>query len=138
MINIPFLVIRNLHTNHLEQLPENISPKRADDIMQSIHSQIEHQKQILHSKRAYLENAKKQNEFLENVQKDYKKYHDFIVNEKQQQMNAMTMLKSYLDDLIINGNLTNTDIAHAKLQHNKLMGEVDKIKTDLDELIITK
>ena len=134
-MKIPFLIIKNMRNNNLEQLPENIDSNSVNDMLNSIHAQIENQKRILLRKREYLKKTQKHNEFLEQVQKDYTKYHNFIANQKQEEMNAMTMLKSYLDDLIINGNLTNTDIEHAKIQQRKLVGEVELIKNDLDKLI---
>jgi hypothetical protein len=72
---------------------------------------------------------------LENVRNDYKKYHDFILKQKQDQMKSMQFLNQYIDDLMVSGKLTENDIVNSKKEKQEIMGELDKIKKDLDGLI---
>ena len=47
----------------------------------------------------------------------------------------MGLLKKYVDDLIVTGKMTDTDLQNAKQDQQELMGEVGKIKKGLDEII---
>ena len=50
----------------------------------------------------------------------------------------MHMLKSYLDDMIINGDLTKSDIDRAKKEQETILSEVGRVKKDLDTFIHTR
>ena len=118
----------------VEQL-EDPSTEEKDTYLRNIEQQIANKKNMLLKKRRELDEAKKDNEHLEGVRKDYEKYRQYIAKTKQQELNAMMMLKSYIDDLVVNGHLTNTDLDNAKLEHARILKETDKIKKDLDEMI---
>ena len=146
-MNIPLLIAKmniptyeNQKHHRIEGQNHNkkqivINLEQKDIYFNNIQAQIEQKKHMLLNKRKELEKFKKENEYLEGVRNDYTKYHDYIIQEKQNQMNAMTMLKSYIDDLIINGKLTNTDIDNAKNEQQHILNEVNKIKKDLDNLV---
>jgi len=90
------------------------------------------------SKRRFLDETKKDNEYLEGVRKDYEKYRQYIARSKKQELDAMIMLKSYVDDIILNGNLINDDLNNAKLEKARIMKEINKIKQTLDEIVALK
>ena len=117
---------------------DNFSMSQKDIFLQNIEHQINQKRVMLLKKRKQLDNARKKNEYLEGVRKDYEKYHEYIANNKRQEMNAMFMLKSYIDDLVINGNLTNTDLNSAKMEQQRILKETQTIKDDLDKIISTK
>jgi len=114
---------------------EDASTEEKDAYLRNIEQQIANKKRMLLKKRKELDEAKKDNEHLEGVRQDYEKYRQYIAKTKQQELNAMMMLKSYIDDLVVNGHLTNTDLDNAKLEHARILKETDKIKKDLDEMI---
>ena len=106
-----------------------------DIYLTQIEEQIKVKRNLLLNKRKRLEKEVKQNIFLEGVKKDYQKYHDFIVTQKREQHKSMELLKNYIDDLIISGNLTEHDIKNTKREQHEILHEMNKIKKDLDELI---
>lgn len=114
---------------------EDPSTEEKDTYLRNIEQQIANKKSMLLKKRRELDEAKKDNEHLEGVRQDYEKYRQYIAKTKQQELNAMMMLKSYIDDLVINGHLTTTDLNNAKLEHARILKETEKIKKDLDEMI---
>ena len=59
----------------------------------------------------------------------------YIVGQKRDQIKAMNLLKTYVDDLIVTGKMTDADFQNAKQDQQHLMGEVGKIKKGLDEII---
>jgi hypothetical protein len=98
--------------NHLSEQLKN-DPGLADR-MNQIEQQIKMKRQLLLEKRKYLEENVKENNFLENVRNDYKKYHNFILKQKQDQIKSMQFLNQYIDDLMISGKLTEHDIVNSK------------------------
>ena len=79
----------------------------------------------------------KKNEFLENIKNDYQKYYNVILKQKQDQMKAMELLHQYIDDIKVSGKLTDQDMINTKKEQNTILGEMDRIKKDLDGLIKT-
>ena len=114
---------------------ENMSLGEKDALLRNVEAQIEARRAMLLKKRRHLESASKENEFLNVVRDDYQKYYDYIIGQKQDQMKAMGLLKKYVDDLIVTGKMTDTDLQNAKQDQQELMGEVGKIKKGLDEII---
>ena len=50
-------------------------------------------------------------------------------------MMALQVLNEYIDDLKVNGQLTKQNIYDAKMEQQKILGELDEIKKYLDDLI---
>lgn len=118
-----------------DQVAMNYSMDQKDQFLRNLEDQINQKKQIMFSKRRFLDETKKDNEYLEGVRKDYEKYRQYIANSKRQELDAMIMLKSYIDDIILNGNLINADLDNAKLEKVRIMKEINKIKRVLDEIV---
>ena len=69
------------------------------------------------------------------MKEDYNNYYQYIVQEKQQQYDALMLLKEYMNDLIKTENLVDEQLRNAKHDHKDIVGEIDKVKAELDELI---
>jgi hypothetical protein len=82
-----------------------------------------------------LDKKKKVNHFLESVKEDYAKYHTYILKEKQQQYNAFLLLNEYIDDLAKTDKLVQNQLRTAKYDQREIIGEINKIKGELDEII---
>jgi hypothetical protein len=102
-----------------------------------IEAQVESKRKMLLEKQKVLQQTAKENEYLEMVRNDYKKYYDHIVKQKEDQMNAMNFLNQYVDDIIVKGELTDADLENAKMEQDELLREMDDIKRSLDEIIGT-
>lgn len=103
-----------------------------------IEAQVESKRKMLLEKQKALQQTAKENEYLEMVRNDYKKYYDHIVKQKEDQMNAMNFLNQYVDDIIVKGELTDADLENAKMEQDELLREMDDIKRSLDEIIGTQ
>jgi hypothetical protein len=121
-----------------DQFAMDYSMDQKDQFLRNLEDQINKKKQIMFSKRRFLDETKKDNEYLEGVRKDYEKYRKYIAHSKKQELDAMIMLKSYVDDIILNGNLINADLNNAKLEKARIMKEINKIKQTLDEIVALK
>ena len=118
-----------------DQFAMDYSMDQKDQFLRNLEDQINQKKQIMFSKGRFLDETKKDNEYLEGVRKDYEKYRQYIARSKKQELDAMLMLKSYVDDIILNGNLINADLDNAKLEKARIMKEINKIKRTLDEIV---
>lgn len=97
----------------------------------------EKRKMLLEKQKA-LQQTAKENEYLEIVRNDYKKYYDHIVKQKEDQINAMNYLNDYIKEIIVNGKLTDADLENAKMEQDELIQEMGLIKSKLDEIIDTQ
>ena len=100
-----------------------------------IEKEIKHKKGLLVKKKKELEKKHKLNHYLIDVKEDYNKYYDYIVGEKQQQYNALVLLKEYMSDLVKTENLVDEQLRTAKYDQKYIIEEIDKVKAELDELI---
>jgi len=96
---------------------------------------IEAKRNLLFQKQKKLRFISKQNRFLEEVQKDYSKYYGYILKQKNDQIQALGLLDSYINDLTKSGNLTRHNIEDAKEEQIKILNEIKLIKEGLDSII---
>jgi hypothetical protein len=106
-----------------------------DSYLLQIQSEIKNKKILLINKKKNLEKKEKLNDFLSDVKNDYNKYYDFILKEKQQQYDALNLLKEYMEDLVHTDNLVDEQLRTAKHEQKEIMSEIDKVKSELDELV---
>jgi len=100
----------------------------------TIQALIEAKKSMLLNKQKKLQKITKQNEFLEVVKNDYSKYYNYITQQKQEQIQALNLLKNYIDKLTKSGNLTKHNIEDAKSEQEKILKEVNHIKKNVDSI----
>ena len=108
--------------------------KRDLQILQ-LEKEIKNRKQLLFNKKKELEENHKINHYLEGVKKDYNKFYDFTIKEKQEQYDALMLLKQYLNDLISSETLSKEELRSVKHEQNDIIKEINKIKTELDDLL---
>ena len=96
---------------------------------------MDEKRKMLLEKQKTLQQTAKENEYLEMVRNDYRKYYNHIVKQKEDQINAMNYLKQYIDEIIVDGKLTDTDLENAKMEQDELIQEMGNIKGKLDEII---
>jgi len=112
-----------------------LSLPQQDSYLVEIERQIAAKRQFLLQRRQQLQEASKENRFLNAVKEDYQKYHQYILKQKEDQIRAMQTLDQYLNDLMVTGNLTEQDMAKTKHDQHEILHEIGKIKKGLDELI---
>jgi hypothetical protein len=108
---------------------------KRDTYLTQIYSEIKNKKALLIKKKHELDNKTKMNQFLSEVKDDYDKYHQYIVTEKQQQYNALLLLKEYMSDLMATENMVDRQMRSAKYDEKTIMTEIDKVKQELDEIM---
>ncbi len=112
-----------------------ISLAEKDSQLSQIQAEIINKKKLLVKKKKDLDKKKQLNEYLSGVKDDYSKYYDVILHEKQQQYNALNLLKEYISDLMKTENLVDDQLRIAKHDQKYIINEIDKVKVELDEII---
>jgi len=100
-----------------------------------IEQEIKNKKNLLIKKKKDLDKKQNLNNYLDSVKEDYSKYYQFIVQEKQQQYDSLMLLKEYMNDLIKTEHLVDDQLRTAKHDQKDILGEIDKVKAELDELV---
>ena len=105
-------------------------------------SKLEHIEKVIESKRRYLLEKRKNfneltktNHYLTEVKDDYQRYYDYIVQEKQNQIKALSILDTYISDLARSGELTKQNINDTKYEQKRILNEIENIKNNLNTLI---
>ena len=107
---------------------------RDDDIIR-LDELIRKKEEMLMNKKRELMMISHDNCFLQGVQNDYNKYYNYISREKQKQIEALTYLNDYINNLIVSNGLTDHDIMDAKMEQNKILNEIEKIKMNINKLM---
>jgi hypothetical protein len=121
----------------MQNIELELTLPEQDIYLVEIEKQIAQKRNFLLQRSKQLEESAKENMFLNNVKEDYHKYHQFILKQKQHQIRAMQMLDQYLNDLMISGKMTQRDVLQSKKDQQEILSEIDKIKQDLDGIILS-
>jgi len=111
-----------------------LSLGERDFYVKKLEEEIKNKKNTLINEAKEIENIKKGNKLLEGVQTKYKEYYDVAINEKQQQYDAMMLLKTYLDEVIKKEKMTKHQLKNAKSDRRGIILEMEKITNDLKEI----
>ena len=113
----------------------NIDLASRDMLLSQIETQINAKKQLLIDNQKQLKKISNENTFLKDILIDYYKYHNFIIQQKREQMQALELLNQYIKDLTTSGQLSQNNIKDARVEQRNILREMDYIKRDLDRLI---
>jgi len=115
-----------------------LSLAERDLYLVHIDSLIDEKRRMLLEKQKTLQQTAKENEYLEMVRNDYRKYYNHIVKQKEDQINAMNYLNEYIKEIMVKGKLTDADLENAKMEQDELIQEMGQIKRTLDEIVATE
>ena len=112
----------------------NYQLPRKDDQFQLLQGMIDAKRESLIKKQNTLQFLSKENTFLQGIRDDYSKYNKYIVQQKQDQMTALSILNNYIQDLAVTGELSKQNIEDARTEQKKILEEIDSIKKNLDSI----
>lgn len=116
------------------EIDENNLGER-DNYLQQIEEQIKNKRNFLLNRSKYLERIQRENHFLEGVRKNYSNYYSAILKQKDEQIAAMNLLNTYLNEMILNSKTKETEIQNTKKEQRHILKEMDRIKRELDGII---
>jgi len=108
---------------------------KRDQILGDMESQLYAKRFMLLQKRAALKNSMKQNRFLTDVKRDYDNYHEFLVNQKNEQIGALEYINKYVEDIVTEGGVNDEKIKETRVQQEWILSELQKIKKELDDIV---
>lgn len=109
--------------------------KRDLKLMQ-IDEAIQEKRRLILDKRNDIKKKSTVNSYLEGVNADYHKFYNYTVEQKQKEFKAMTILNEYIADLVKTDKLMDNQMRMAKHDQKDIMNEIDKIKGEINELIM--
>jgi hypothetical protein len=109
--------------------------EEKDQQLLQIENLIEAKRKMLLDKQKKIKQISKQNQFLDEIKRDYGKYYGYIIQQKREQMEALDLLNKYIHDLTISGKLSKSNIEDAKYEQKKILSELKRIKNGLDNII---
>jgi hypothetical protein len=80
------------------------------------------------------EKLRHNNTFYQKIYDDYKKYHDYIILDKQKQRAQMEFLLGYLENSIQGKEISEEMINRAKFEQKNVLKSLNNIRNDLDAL----
>jgi len=113
----------------------SLSIAERDLFLLQIQTEIKNKKNLLVKKKSELDKKNKLNQYLSDVKQDYNKYYEYILSEKQQQYDALLLLKEYMDDLVKTEKIVDNQLRTAKHDQKDIIKEIDRVKLELDELM---
>ena len=113
----------------------NYQLPRKDDQFQLLQEMIDAKRDSLIKKQNTLHFLSKENSFLQGIRDDYSKYNKHIVQQKEDQMTALTILNKYIQDLSVTGELSKQNIEDARSEQKNILEEIDTIKKSLDTIV---
>jgi hypothetical protein len=112
-----------------------VSLLQKDDYFIKITYLIESKRDLLLEKQKKLKHITKNNEYLTEVRNDYIKYNNYIINQKRDQLIALGLLKRYVKDLRKSGELSENNIEDARHEQQKIINELNMLKTNINLLV---
>jgi hypothetical protein len=119
----------------MEEINITMTLTERDFYINQIEQQIQEKEQLLINKYKQINNLAEKNEFLTLIKNDYTNYYNYIVKEKKEQIFAMENINTYLNSLFLNTKLSADKINDAKLEQQRILREMDIIKTKLNNII---
>ena len=108
---------------------------KHDQLIEQLQCEINHRKEKINKHFRDVASISNSNKYLDGVANDYQKYYGFIKNERSSQKKYLEMILDYLDRLILEEKLSSESLKHAKSEQMRTMGEINNIKSELDEIM---
>ena len=122
----------------LKNLGKNLGKKELHEKNEKfilIENLIQSKRNMLLDKQKKIKIISKQNEYFDEIKNDYLTYYNYIVQQKQEQIDALNLLDSYIKDLSLTGELTDQNIQDSKFEQKRILSEINTIKKGLDNII---
>jgi hypothetical protein len=116
-------------------LPVQMNLASKDQQFIQLQQMIDLKRKMLLEKQIKYKKIVKQNHFLEEIKNDYSTYSNYIMKQKQEQIQALEILQNYVRDLSVSGKLSKQNVKDAKYEQKKIIKELKSIKNNLDEVV---
>jgi hypothetical protein len=107
---------------------------QQDKLLLLLQNELDNKKSNLVERYKEIQETSKINSFLKDVVNDYQTYYNYINQQKQSQQMTLQMVLDYLDNLLMQENLTEESIKFNQQEQEKILLEMNKIKKELDDI----
>lgn len=118
----------------MEMVPLMLRIMNSDEKFMHLQEQIDNHEQLQLTNSMNLNALTKENNFLEHVREDYKKFSDIIVQQKRDQVKALEMLDEYISGITKDGSLSKNNVDDAKYEQKRILKELREIRKNLDTI----
>ena len=116
-------------------LPIQMDLASKDEKFIQLQQLIDFKRNMLLDKQIKYKKISKQNRFLEEIKNDYSNYSNYIMKQKQQQIQALEILHNYVKDLSVSGKLSKQNVKDARHEQKKIIKELKSIKYNLEKVV---
>ena len=113
----------------------NINIAERDLKLLELEDLIKAKTEMLLNKKKEIEKKEKVNKFLGTIKKDYTKYYEYIMKEKEEQYKAMDVLNQYVNYLSEDEELTGKYLDNVKRDQKEILNEMNRLKHELDKIV---
>lgn len=113
-----------------------MSFNEIDQIKTILENEVLDKKTQLVSDLEELEDEREEANFLNSIAEDYKRYNQFIVEQKQKQVNEMMKILDYLDELIETQAVTKYTLNHTKNEQKRVLKEIHALQKEMDSIVV--
>jgi len=113
-----------------------MSFNEIDQIKTILENEILDKKNQLVSDLEELEDEREEANFLNSIAEDYKRYNQFIIEQKQKQVNEMMKILDYLDELIETQAVTKYTLNHTKNEQKRVLKEIKSLQQEMDSIVV--
>lgn len=106
-----------------------------EDEFNQLQEIINQKREFLKKRHLKINKMTKNNEFLNSVKKDYDNFYNYIVQQENEKLEALSTLRHYINDLTTSLSLTDDNIQNAKEDEEHIIKEVDSIKENIERII---
>ena len=106
-----------------------------DDIKTILQAEVIHKKKDLVSDLIQLEEEREEENFLNEIADDYKRYNQFIVQQKEKQVIELTKILDYLDELNETQAVTKYTLDHSKNEQKRVLEEIKLLQSEMDKIL---
>tara|TARA_B110000858_G_C17808895_1_gene479737 strand:- start:4884 stop:5234 length:351 start_codon:yes stop_codon:yes gene_type:complete len=106
-----------------------------DDIKTILENEVMQKKTVLVDHLERLEEEREETEFLNEIAEDYKKYNQFIIQQKQMQVKELMKILDYIDELTETQAVTKYTLNHTKNEQKRVIDEIKLLQSEMNKLV---
>ena len=105
-----------------------------DLLQKKIIEEMKHKETELKETYKNIQKTALENKFYQSVLDDYEKYYNHIVEEKQQQYDALNNISNYLDNLLLESNIAKDKLKTIRDDQSDISNKLSQLRSELEEI----
>lgn len=106
-----------------------------DEIKTILENEVMYKKTVLVDDLERLEEEREETEFLNEIAEDYKKYNQFILQQKKMQVKELMKILDYIDELTETQAVTKYTLNHTQNEQKRVIDEIKSLQSEMDKLV---